>query len=182
MMKKLLESWVRRRNPHFALHPAVGPGVLLSFGLNTARSLLRGTKLWLRGRASGGAMLGQGVRFQYLSLIHFGRFLKTGDHVRFSSLGSAGLTIGDNASIGAFSQVISSTSLHEPGRSIRLGIRVGISEFTYLGSGGGPSIDDDCITGQYFSCPLENHLHADYTQFIRLQGVVRQDVSIGANC
>ena len=182
MMKKLLESWVRRRNPHFALHPAVGPGVLLSFGLNTARSLLRGAKLWLRGRASGGAMLGQGVRFQYLGLIRFGRFLKTGDHVRFSGLGSEGLTMGDNVSIGAFSQVIVSTSLHEPGRFIRLGSRVGIGEFAYLGGGGGLSIGDDCIIGQYFSCHPENHLHADYARLIRLQGVVRQGISIGANC
>ena len=181
-MKKLLESWVRRRNPQFALHPAVGPGVLLSFGLNTARSLLRGAKLWLRGRASGGAMLGQGVRFQYLGLIRFGRFLKTGDHVRFSGLGSEGLTMGDNVSIGAFSQVIVSTSLHEPGRFIRLGSRVGIGEFAYLGGGGGLSIGDDCIIGQYFSCHPENHLHADYAQLIRLQGVVRQGISIGANC
>ena len=181
-MKKLLERWVRRRNPHFTLHPAVGPGVLLSFGLNTARSLLRGTKLWLRGRASGGAMLGQGVRFQYLGLIRFGKFLKTGDHVRFSGLGTEGLTIGDNVSIGAFSQVIVSTSLSEPGQFIRLGSRVGIGEFAYLGDGGGLSIGDDCIIGQYFSCHPENHCHGDANQPIRLQGVTRRGISIGANC
>lgn len=181
-MKNLLEGWVRRRNPDFALHPAVGPAVLLSFGLRTALSLLRGTRLWLRGRASGGAMLGQGVRFQYLGLIRFGRWLKVGDHVRFSGLGAEGLTLGDRVSIGAFSQVIVSTSLTEPGCFIRLGSRVGIGEFAYLGGGGGLSIGDDCIVGQYFSCHPENHLHADASQSIRLQGVTRQGISIGPNC
>ncbi len=43
-----------------------------------------------------------------------------------------------------------------------MGSRVGIGEFAYLGGGGGLSIGDDCIIGQYFSCHPENHLHADY--------------------
>ncbi|MBD2769112.1 acyltransferase [Hymenobacter sp. BT664] len=181
-MKNILEIWVRRRNPDFALHAAVSSGMLLSFGLSTAASLLRGARLWLRGRASGGAMLGQDVRFQYLSLIRFGRWLKVGDHVRFSGLGLGGLTLGDRVSIGAFSQVIVSTSLADPGQFIRLGNRVGIGEFAYLGGGGGLSIGDDCIVGQYFSCHPENHQHADPEQLIRLQGVTRRGISIGANC
>ncbi|MGI4740734.1 MAG: acyltransferase [Janthinobacterium lividum] len=181
-MKSLLEKWVRRRNPHFALHPAVSTSVLLSFGLRTAQSLVRGSRLWLRGRASGGAMLGRGVRFQHLELIRFGKWLKVGEYARFSGLGTDGLTMGDSVSIGAFSQVIVSTSLHEPGRYIKLGHRVGIGEFAYLGGGGGLSIGDDCIIGQYFSCHPENHLHGDYQAPIRLQGVTRQGISIGPNC
>lgn len=181
-MKSLLESFVRRRNPHFALHPAVSTGILLSFGAHTARCLLRGSRLWLRGRASGGAMLGAGVRFQHLGRIRFGKWLKVGDHARFSGLGTGGLTLGDNVSIGAFSQVIVSTSLAEPGQFIRLGHRVGIGEFAYLGGGGGLSIGDDCIIGQYFSCHPENHLHGQPDALIRLQGVTRQGISIGPNC
>ena len=181
-MKSFLESWVRRRNPHFALHPAVSTSILLSFGLNTVQGLLRGSRLWLRGRASGGAMLGAGVRFQYLGRIRFGKWLKVGDHVCFSGLGTGGLTMGDNVSIGAYSQVIVSTSLHEPGKYIKLGNCVGIGEFAYLGGGGGLSIGDNCIIGQYFSCHPENHLHGDYKELIRLQGVTRLGISIGPNC
>jgi acetyltransferase-like isoleucine patch superfamily enzyme len=181
-MKYLLESFVRRRNPHFALHSAVSTGILLSFGLRTAHNLLRGSRLWLRGRASGGAMLGAGVRFQHLGRIRFGKWLKVGEHVRFSGLGTGGLVMGDSVSIGAFSQIIVSTSLAEPGQYIKLGHRVGIGEFAYLGGGGGLSIGDDCIIGQYFSCHPENHLHSDYKDLIRLQGVTRQGISIGPNC
>lgn len=181
-MKAILERLIRRRNPEFALHPAVGAGVLLGFALSTAASLLRGSGLWLRGRAGRGAMLGRGVRLQYPALICGGRWLKLGDHVRLSGLGSDGLTLGDRVSIGAFSQVIVSTSLAAPGRFIHLGHRVGIGEFAYLGGGGGLSIGDDCIIGQYFSCHPENHCHANYDLPIRLQGVTRQGIRIGANC
>ena len=182
-MKQLLETWVRRRNPHFAIHPAVPLGWLLGFAGRTALSLLRGAvRLGLRGRNSRGAMLGRGVSLQYLSGIRFGRFLKLGDQVRLSGLGTGGLILGDNVSLGAFSQVIVSTSLQDPGAFIQLGQRVGIGEFAYLGGAGGLRIDDDCIVGQYFSCHPENHVHADLEQPIRLQGVTRRGIHIGANC
>jgi len=181
-MKSLLENWVRRRNPHFAIHPAVPVNWLVGFALRTAGSLLRGGQLWLRGRNSRGAMLGRQVKFNYLSRIRFGRWLKAGDQVRFSGLSTHGLTLGDNVSIGAFSQVIVSTSLQEPGAYIHIGNSVGIGEFAYLGGGGGLRIDDNCIIGQYFSCHPENHVHASVEQQIRLQGVTRKGIHIGPNC
>jgi len=181
-VKRFIEQWVRRRNPHFAIHPAVPLSWLVGFATSTAGALLRGSLLWLRGRNPHGAMLGRKVRFNYLSRIRFGRWLKAGDQVRFSGLSTGGLTLGDNVSIGAYSQVIVSTSLQEPGAYICLGHRVGIGEFAYLGGGGGLRIDDDCIIGQYFSCHPENHLHAGVEQLIRLQGVTRRGIHIGPNC
>ena len=181
-MRTFLEQWVRRRNPDFLIHPSVPTGWLLGFAARTAGALLRGCGLGLRGRHPHGAMLGHGVQFAYLSGIRFGAWLKAGDQVRFSGLSTEGLIMGSRVSIGAFSQVIVSTSLQEPGAFIRLGNRVGIGEFAYLGGGGGLQIDDDCIIGQYFSCHPENHLHADVRVPIRLQGVVRRGIHIGAGC
>jgi acetyltransferase-like isoleucine patch superfamily enzyme len=181
-MSNLLEKIVRRRNPNFRLHASVRRADVLGFAWRTAASLLRGMRLWLRGRASRGAMLGRGVRFEYISRIRFGRWLKAGDHVRFSGLGTEGLTLGDNVSIGAFSQVVVATSLIEPGVGIWLGNHVGIGEFAYLGGGGGLRIDEGCIIGQYFSCHPENHQYTDPTAPIRQQGVTRRGIHIGANC
>ncbi|WBO85408.1 acyltransferase [Hymenobacter yonginensis] len=181
-MKQLLETWVRRRNPHFSIHEAVPVGWLAGFAARTAGAMLRGTQLWLRGRASHGAMLGRGVSFQYLSGIRFGRWLKAGDQVRFSGLSTEGLTLGHSVSIGAFSQVIVSTSLQQPGAFIRIGHHVGIGEFAYLGGAGGLRIDDDCIIGQYFSCHPENHRYADLSTPIRQQGVTHRGIHIGPNC
>lgn len=181
-MASILENIVRRRNPGFRLHPTLTSADLFGFAWRTAASLLRSTRLWLRGRATRGAMLGQGVRFEYLARIRFGRWLKAGDYVRFSGLGTEGLVMGDSVSIGAFSQVIAATSLTEPGVGIRLGHHVGIGEYAYLGGGGGLRIDDGCIIGQYFSCHPENHQYADPATPIRLQGVTRRGIHIGPNC
>ncbi len=181
-MRALTETLIRLRNPLFRLHPTVNSADLMGFGGRTAGALWRGARLMLRGRRPNGAMLGRGVRFEYLGRIRFGRWLKAGDFVRFSGLGTGGLTLGDNVSIGAFSQVIVATSLTEPGALIRLGNRVGVGEFAYLGGGGGLQIDDDCIIGQYFSCHPENHLYPDPSTPIRLQGVTRRGIHIGAGC
>lgn len=127
-------------------------------------------------------MLGQNVRFRYFSRISYGRMLKAGDHVLFSGLGDSGIKLGNNVSIGSFSQIIVSTSLNNPGVGISLGDRVGIGEFAYLGGGGGLTIESDCIVGQYFSCHPENHNYADYNSLIRLQGVSRKGIHIGMGC
>lgn len=181
-MKQFVTRWVRRRNPHFSIHPAVGLSGVAGFGWRTTRALLRGQLLWLRGRNPHGALLGSGVAFEYLGSIRYGRWLKVGDQVRFSGLSTGGLTLGHHVSIGSFSQVIVSTSLQAPGQYIHIGNRVGIGEFAYLGGGGGLRIDDDCIIGQYFSCHPENHVHTDVHTVIRLQGTTQRGIHIGAGC
>ena len=181
-MKTLLISLVRKRNPHFTIDPAVDSGMLLSFFMSIAYRMFRGLKVVLYGRNPRGMMLGSGVRFQYLSRIHWGRFLKAGQQVTFSGLGRQGLVMGDNVSIGDFSRVIVSTTLQDTGHGITIGNNVGIGEFAYLGGAGGLTIGDDCIVGQYFSCHPENHNYEDSATLIRHQGVTRRGISIGKNC
>ncbi|GAB2557130.1 hypothetical protein GCM10027085_55380 [Spirosoma aerophilum] len=125
---------------------------------------------------------GRGVRFFNLSQIRWGRFLKLGDQVYCSAISTDGITLGDNVSIGACSRLIVSTTLDNPGRFIRLGNRVGLGEFAYLGGSGGLTIGDDCIIGQYFSCHPENHCFDRVDLLIRLQGVERHPITIGRNC
>jgi acetyltransferase-like isoleucine patch superfamily enzyme len=181
-MNQLFTRIIRLRNPDFSLHPASGADMLLSFGWITAVQLLRGLKVLFRGRNPKMMLLGQNVRFRYFSRISYGRMLKAGDHVLFSGLGKAGIRIGNQVSIGSYSQIIVSTSLNDPGEGISLGDRVGIGEFAYLGGGGGLTIGADCIVGQYFSCHPENHNYSDPETLIRLQGVSRKGIQIGNGC
>ncbi len=81
---------MRRRNPDFSIHPAVGLSGVAGFGWRTARALLRGQLLWLRGRATTGPCWAGACGFEYLSLIRFGQWLKVGDQVRLSGLGDRG--------------------------------------------------------------------------------------------
>ena len=97
-------------------------------------------------------------------------------------MSKAPVELGNNVRVGAFSQVVASTSFNQIGEFIRIGNNVGIGEFAYLGGGGGLEIGDDCIIGQYFSCHPENHNYAKPDELIRHQGVERKGIKIGKNC
>jgi acetyltransferase-like isoleucine patch superfamily enzyme len=181
-MKNLIESLVRRRNPAFRLDEAVSTYLLFHFVMAQVWALLRGLQVLLQGRNPKWMIRGKGVRFFNTPNIAWGRMLKLGDHTLLSAMGKGRLQLGNNVSIGACSRVVISTSLHHLGQHITLGNNVGIGEFAYLGGGGGLTIGDDCIVGQYFSCHPENHVHADLLQPIRLQGVTRKGIVIGRNC
>ena len=122
------------------------------------------------------------VSFFNLRGIQYGRYLKLGEFVHLSALGSGRIVLGDKVNIGAFSRVIISTTLNELGAHIHIGNNVAIGEYAYLGGAGGLSIDDDCIIGQYFSCHPENHNYHKRDAPIRLQGVSRKGIAIGKNC
>jgi acetyltransferase-like isoleucine patch superfamily enzyme len=181
-MKILIEKFIKKRNPGFSFDESLSIGIILHFALNQFISLLRGSLLMLRFRDPKRMMRGSAVKFFNLSMIHWGRYIKLGDHVLLSAVSKKGITLGNNVGIGAFSRVIVATSFNNVGEYISIGNNVGIGEFAYLGGAGGLSIGDDCIIGQYFSCHPENHFFNETDKPIRLQGVSRQGIIIGNNC
>jgi len=181
-MKVLMEHIIRQRNPEFRFDKDLNTSALISFIWGQFWSLMRGSKLLLRFRNPYMALLGRRVRFSNLAKIRFGRFMKLGDDVLLSALGTEGITLGDNVGLGSYSRVIISTSLNQIGTFIRIGNNVGIGEYAYLGGAGGLEIGDDCIVGQYFSCHPENHNYDNPEIPIRMQGIHRQGIKIGSNC
>jgi len=181
-MKTLLEKIVRLRNPSFRIHHDLSSAMLLQFAWIQGCRLLRAMRLVVYLRNPKGATFGPGVRFFNLQRVYWGRFLKLGESVFISALGHGGIEMGDNVSIGDFSRVIISTTLHNPGAFITIGSNVGIGEFAYLGGAGGLEIGNDVIAGQYLSCHPENHNFSDLETPIRHQGVQRKGIKIGNNC
>ncbi|MBP8238640.1 MAG: acyltransferase [Saprospiraceae bacterium] len=181
-MKKILARIIRKRNPDFDWDAELDSRDLLAFLFLQTGRLLRGQTFWLRGRRPRLMLREQGVRFEYLHRIQWGRFLKLGRQVRLSALGRAGIVLGNHVGIGAYSQLVASTALNDIGAGIRIGHNVGIGEYAYLGGAGGLDIGDECIIGQYFSCHPENHCFHDLNLPIRRQGVSRQGIRIGQNC
>lgn len=181
-MKKWIEQLVQRRNPAFAFDKQVRFGHILYFLYLQCIALLRGCKVCLRGRHPRQMMLGRGVRFHFTGAITWGRFLKLGDYVTLSALGTQGIQLGHNVGIGAFSRLIVATTFHNIGHHITIGNNVGIGEYAYLGGAGGLTIGNDCIVGQYFSCHPENHNCDNLLTPIRHQGVNRQGIVIGPDC
>ena len=181
-MKALLENIIRRRNPDFRFDPHLSTSIILELAFEKAVDLLRGMRTLLWGRGSNWLMLGPGVRFFAQSKITWGRMVRIGAGTRLSGLGTKGLQIGDHVAIGEGSRLIVSTTFDQLGSHIRIGNRVGIGEFAYLGGAGGLEIGDDCIIGQYLSCHPENHHYTDTDRLIRLQGTSRKGIKIGPNC
>lgn len=182
MINTLVLSTIRKKNPSFAFDEKVNTGILFQLVLRKVIQRVRGFRFILSGNMPNKLFLGRNVRLSYVSNISFGKWVQLEDHVQISGLCKAKVTLGNNVKIGAYSQVIASTSFNNIGEYIRIGNNVGIGEFAYLGGGGGLEIGDDCIIGQYLSCHPENHNYDDPTQLIRLQGVSRQGIKIGANC
>lgn len=182
MFRQILTKVIQRRNPSFKIDSAITNQAILQFTCKTAVGLMRGMKLAMRGRNPKGMMLEHGVRFFNMPGIRFGKFLKAGRGVQFSSFVKDGIQIGNNFSIGSYSQIIVSTQLSSPDGFIKIGHGVGIGEFAYLGGAGGLEIGNDCIVGQYLSCHPENHIFDDITTPIKHQGVTRKGISIGNNC
>ena len=181
-MKALILKIIQLRNPNFFFDEALNSGALIQFIWIQIWSLLRGCKVLFLLRNPKGMLLGRGVSFFNSSKIKWGKFLRLGNQVSISALSKNGIQLGDNVSIGAFSRVIVSTSLHDIGDKIVIGNSVGIGEFAYLGGAGGLEIGDECIVGQYWSCHPENHNYEDLNVSIRHQGVTRKGIKIGKNC
>jgi len=181
-MKKILEHIIRLRNPLFRFDEHISSAILFSLLLDKAMGALRGLRLLLHFKNPRFILLGKGVKFFYMGNISFGKYVKIDDYAYLGGLGKGKLTLGNNVSIGAFSRIIISTSFNNLGNHITIGNNVGLGEFAYLGGGGGLSIGDDCIIGQYLSCHPENHDYSSNYELIRHQGVSRKGIVIGSNC
>lgn len=181
-MRRLITAIVRRRNSAFIWPDTLPESAVAAFAWQQAVKIIRGMSLWLRGRNPHMMLKGKGSRLHGLRQLHWGRFLKLGEHVYMNATSITGITLGHNVSIGAYSRLVASGSIANPGIGIRIGNNVGIGEFAYLGGGGGLQIGDDCIVGQYLSCHPENHETDNPTLPYRLQGVTRKGIIIGKNC
>lgn len=182
MLRLIIQFIIQLKNPTFKFDPSIDSYRLSILIKEKVGCWLRGLKLLVHRKWNARIFVGKGVRFSYANNIEFGQWNQIEDHVHISALGKQPITFGDNVRIGAFSRIITSTSFNNIGEYIRIGNNVGIGEYAYLGGGGGLSIGDDCIIGQYLSCHPENHNFQDPTQLIRFQGVNRKGIHIGNNC
>jgi hypothetical protein len=132
-MKSLIEWIIRKRNPQFSFDKALNTKTLIGFIWMQFCGIVRGCKLLFCMRNPKLAILGHNVRFFNLTKISFGHFMKLGDNVFISALGTEGVNFGDNVGIGAYSRVIISTSFNNLGSYISIGNNVSIGEFAYLG-------------------------------------------------
>ncbi len=181
-MQSLIEFFIRKRNGAFRWNNSLPASALTSFAWQQSMNLLRGLKVLVMFRKPKMMLRGRNVSINGFVCLNWGHYLKLGDNVYIDAFGEDGISIGEKVHIGAYSRLIVSGSIMNPGKGIKIGNHVGIGEFAYLGGGGGLEIGDHCIAGQYMSCHPENHIIEDSATPIRLQGVTRKGIKIGNNC
>ena len=183
MLKRTLEKYIQEtKTKDFKFDNNLSSAVLFSFFLQKIVSLLKGLKFYHFSKRGKFLFFGTSVKLFNRNNMQFGNNINIQDYVKLSALGKDKLLLGNNVNIGSFSQVIISTSFNNLGEFIRIGNNVGIGEFSYIGGGGGTTIGDDTIIGQYFSTHPENHNFLDSNFLIREQGVTRKGIVIGRNC
>ncbi|MDB4069273.1 acyltransferase [Pseudomonadales bacterium] len=183
MIKRVLEAVIRKtKNDRFRFDDSIPFGAVVELVVTKIVSLLRGLWASCLSRSFTKIYLGRSVKIQHTRNIVFGDNVVIGDYARLSALGKGPLSIGDNVNIGAFSQVIISTSYNDIGEFIKIDDSVGFGEFAYLGGAGGLTIGKNTIIGQYFSAHPENHNFTNPKCLIRHQGVTRRGIKIGENC
>lgn len=181
-MKRILEYIIRFKNPSFRFDSEVSIDVLLALSCEKAFALLRSLRFLTSFYLPRFLFMGKRVSLLAKRKMTFGKWVQIGHDCRLSALGSKGIYIGDNSSIGAFSRVIVATSYNNIGKGIHIGKDVGIGEYAYLGGAGGLIIGDECIIGQYLSCHPENHNYSELYTSIRHQGTSQKGIHISRNC
>ncbi|WP_371832032.1 acyltransferase [Rhodococcoides fascians] len=126
--------------------------------------------------------IGAGVQIRAKSKIKFGKnvTLDQGSFVDAQSVG--GVSLGDNVTLGRGSRIECTGSLKLVGVGFTAGSNVGLGTDNFYGAAGGIEIGPDTIVGNFTSFHSENHVSEDLATPIRLQGVVREGIRIGANC
>ncbi len=116
------------------------------------------------------------------NLIKFDKNLSIADDCHIDALSKDGIDFGDNVSIQKRTIIECTGSLKHLGKGLVIGNNVGIGSNSFLGCAGGIDIGDDVMVGNYVSFHSENHNFNSIKALIRLQGVSRKGIKVGANC
>lgn len=98
------------------------------------------------------------------------------------ALSAKGLHFGRNVNIGPYTTIQASGVMSALGTGFSIGANSGLGGYSFVGCGGGVTIGENVIMGQYVSFHAENH-NIERTDIpIREQGVSRKGIRIEDDC
>lgn len=167
------------KGERFELDASIPLAYLMSFLLKRLGMLL--SSIWKLKRG--------GVHFVHYSThvlcaskIKCGKNFSIDRNCYLDALSVEGMSFGDNVSIGKNTTIECSGSLKNIGKGLRIGNNVGLGSHGFWGCAGGIEVGNDTIFGNYVSLHSENHNFSDCHKPVRLQGVTRKGIKIGAGC
>jgi acetyltransferase-like isoleucine patch superfamily enzyme len=122
-----------------------------------------------------------GVKLRNLSLCSFGKGVTLETGVILDGLSYEGVSLGDNVTIGAYSEIRSSM-LFSLGAGLRFGKNSGCGAYSFIGAGGLIRIGEHVIMGQHVSFHAENHNFSRTDIPIRMQGVTKKGITVEDDC
>ena len=176
MFRNQLQKIVYKAGKSYQIDPKIPEQLIIRSFYTRGIMLIRGL-LKLRKKV----FLGKNVTILNKSNFILGKNVTIESYTILDGYAAQKIMLGDNAKIGSFSKLLSTSHFSKLGVGLKMGNNSAIGDYTHFGAPGGIEIGDDVIMGSYISFHSENHNFLDTTKLIREQGVTSKGIKLGNN-
>lgn len=176
MIKSIFQKLLNKSGKTYTIDPNIPDRLIFNSLLKRVFMLARG---FLKTQRK--VFVGHHTKIYNTKNIVFGQSVTIDKHCTIDGFSSEKIVFGDNAKIGSFSSLSSTSHFSKYGKGLKMGNNCAIGQFTEFGAAGGIEIGNDVIMGSYISFHSENHNFSDSTKLIREQGVTSKGIKIGSN-
>ncbi len=176
MLRKTLQNILKKKGKTYEIDSNIPDGLILYTFKTRLFMLLRGL-LFLRKKV----FLGTDVKILNKSNFDFGCNVTIEAHTILDGYAYRKIALGNNAKIGMYSKLLSTSHLATYGKGLVMGNNSAVGDFCHFGAPGGISIGNDVIMGSFVSFHSENHNFQDTSKLIREQGVNSKGIILGNN-
>ena len=176
MLKKTLQNILKKKGKTYEIDSNIPDGLIFYTFKTRMFMLLRGF-LFLRKKV----FLGADVKILNKSNFDFGHNVTIEAHSIIDGYSSRRIILGNNAKIGMYSKLLSTSHLATYGKGLIMGNNSAVGDFCHFGAPGGITIGNDVIMGSFVSFHSENHNFQDTSKLIREQGVNSKGITLGNN-
>lgn len=176
MLRKTLQNILKKKGKTYEIDSNIPDGLIFYTFKTRLFMLLRGL-LFLRKKV----FLGADVKILNKSNFDFGNNVTIEAHSIIDGYSSRKIVLGNNAKIGMYSKLLSTSHLATYGKGLVMGNNSAVGDFCHFGAPGGITIGNDVIMGCFVSFHSENHNFQDSSKLIREQGVNSKGIILGNN-
>lgn len=176
MLKKLFQRLLEKSGKNYLIDPQIPQKLILIQLKDRFFMLLRG---FLKTRQK--VFVGSNTKIYNSKNIVFGNNVTIDKHCTIDGFSSEKILLGDCVRIGPYSSLSSTSHMSKYGKGLKIGNNSSVGAFTQFGAAGGIEIGNDVIMGSYISFHSENHNFNDSSKLIREQGVTSKGIKLGNN-
>jgi len=176
MIKSLFQKILFKTGKSYTIDSNIPSSLFFSFLCRRLIMLIRGV-VCLQSKV----FLGSGCKIKNKRNIVFGKSVTIENHCEIDGYASQKLEFGNNAKLGAYSFVTTTSHMSKFGKGLKIGNNSACGRYCEFGASGGIEIGNDVIMGSYISFHSENHNFSDKSKPIREQGVTSAGIKLGNN-